>query len=150
MLDLFGDSNTSPCIPSSRKIPNLVNAAYGFTEWWSAWPAGPRKVAKKQALDKWARFECASSASHILAHTEWMKTQPDWLKDNGAFICAPLVYLNQQRWVDWTPPVKTTPKNDVLAEIKAHKGTKPNAAVKAEIERVRGKVMAADRQGATA
>ena len=27
-----------------------------------------------------------------------MKTTNDWRKDNGAFIPAPLVYLNQQRW----------------------------------------------------
>ena len=26
------------------------------------------------------------------------KTTNDWRKDNGAFIPAPLVYLNQQRW----------------------------------------------------
>jgi len=27
-----------------------------------------------------------------------MKTTDAWRKDNGAFIPAPLVYLNQQRW----------------------------------------------------
>jgi hypothetical protein len=27
-----------------------------------------------------------------------MKTTEQWLKSNGAFIPAPLVYLNQQRW----------------------------------------------------
>jgi hypothetical protein len=27
-----------------------------------------------------------------------MKTTEQWRKDNGAFIPAPLVYLNQQRW----------------------------------------------------
>jgi hypothetical protein len=27
-----------------------------------------------------------------------MKTTEQWKKDNGAFIPAPLVYLNQQRW----------------------------------------------------
>jgi hypothetical protein len=27
-----------------------------------------------------------------------MKTTEQWLKANGAFIPAPLVYLNQQRW----------------------------------------------------
>ena len=27
-----------------------------------------------------------------------MKTTEQWLKLNGAFIPAPLVYLNQQRW----------------------------------------------------
>jgi hypothetical protein len=27
-----------------------------------------------------------------------MKTTDQWRKDNGAYIPAPLVYLNQQRW----------------------------------------------------
>lgn len=42
-----------------------------------------------------------------------MKTQDDWLRDNGRFICAPLVYLNQQRWVDWEPvAIKVKPERD--------------------------------------
>jgi hypothetical protein len=34
----------------------------------------------------------------ILKHLDWMKTTQQWLRDNGAYIPAPKVYLNQQRW----------------------------------------------------
>lgn len=137
MPDLFGDTITTPAASTTR-MPSLINAAYGFPEWWKAWPTNSRKVAKQQCLDKWARFECASSYSLILAHTEWMKTQDDWLRDNGRFVCAPLVYLNQQRWADWEPPAPAKPKHDVLAEIISHKGVKPNAETLAKIKAIKG------------
>ncbi len=137
MLDLFGHSNTSPYIPPSRRMPSLINAAYGFPEWWKAWPTNSRKVAKQQCLDKWARFECASSASLILAHTGWMKTQDDWLRDGGKFICAPLVYINQRRWDGWELPAPVLPKHDVLAELKAHKGSAPSLATLEKIAAIR-------------
>jgi len=136
MMDLFGDTITTPAASTTR-MPSLINAAYGFPEWWKAWPTNSRKVAKQQCLDKWARLECASSYSLILAHTEWMKTQDDWLRDNGRFVCAPLVYLNQQRWADWEPPAPTRPKHDVLAELKAHVGAKPSAETLERIARIK-------------
>jgi hypothetical protein len=112
MFDLFGDTITTPTIrPKSDK-----NAAMGFAEFWAAWPSGTRKVAKQQCCDKWARYDCCEVWQHIVAHVEWLKTQDDWLKDNGAFICAPLVYLNQQRWVDWEPP-KPVNRGKSLSEI---------------------------------
>jgi hypothetical protein len=137
MMDLFGDTITQPeCAGLKRR---LLNAAHGFPEFWKAYPPGPRKVAKKQCLDKWARLECAEQASHILAHVEWMKTQPDWTKDGGAFICAPLVYLNQQRWEGWEPPPVVPKKPDALAEIKAHKGAPMPENVRAKLDELRGK-----------
>ena len=136
MFDLFGDTIVRPQI-SQFTQKSLTNLAYGFSEWWQAWPTGPRKVAKQQSLDKWARLNCAMSARHILLHTEWMKSQADWLKENGAFICAPLVYLNQQRWVDWMPEPERPKKPDVLAELKAHKGTKVPEHLKGKIEQLR-------------
>ena len=37
-------------------------------------------------------------ADQIIKHTTWMATTDAWRKSDGAFIPAPLVYLNQQRW----------------------------------------------------
>jgi hypothetical protein len=50
-----------------------------------------------------------------------MKTTEQWLKANGAFIPAPLVYLNQQRWDGAEVPEMTSkPAVDpALAKIKA-------------------------------
>lgn len=135
-MDLFGDTNTQPkCAGLGRR---LINAAHGFLDFWQAYPAGPRKVAKKQCLDKWARYECADHAAHILAHVQWMKTQPDWLKDNGAFVCAPMVYLNQRRWEDWTPEPERPKKPDALEIIKAHQGAAPSDETRRKIRELLG------------
>ena len=70
----------------------------GFDRFWSAWPIHPRKGAKLACKKKWASTYCETQADQIIKHVEWMKTTDQWRKDNGAFIPAPLVYLNQQRW----------------------------------------------------
>lgn len=96
MLDMFGDEITAPrCAGLHRRQDN---AAAGFAEFWEAWPRGPRKVAKQQCLNKWAKYGCSLIAARIVAHVEQMKRSPDWTKENGAFVPAPLVYLNQRRW----------------------------------------------------
>ena len=115
MLDLFGESITTPKVAQATKA--TVNLAEGFAEFWAIYPSGPRKVAKQQCLDKWAKYECRWQLALICKHVEWMKTQPDWMKDGGSFICAPLVYLNQQRWADWTPPAPRKADNAALLKI---------------------------------
>ena len=75
----------------------------GFESFWSAWPRNviggySRKGAKAECLKRWAKCHHETQADTILKHVEWLKTTPDWLKDRGLFIPAPLVYLNQQRW----------------------------------------------------
>lgn len=135
MLDLFGETNTRPeCAGLSKR---LLNAAHGFAEFWAAWPAGIRKVAKKQCLDKWARFECCTEASHIVQHVEWMKGQEAWLKDAGRFIPAPLVYLNQRRWEGWEPEPERPKRPTALDEIKSHQGVKPSAEMLARMAAIR-------------
>jgi hypothetical protein len=103
MFDLFGDSVTSP---QTQSHSTKLNSAQGFLEFWKAWPSGIRKVAKQQCLNKWSTLGCADVAEHICKHIAWMKTQEDWQKQNGAFIPMPATYLNQQRWIDWEPPVR--------------------------------------------
>jgi hypothetical protein len=133
-MDLFGDSITSPICASSSISKSLLNAAYGFPEFWKAWPSGPRKVGKQQCIDKWARLACAESASLIWAHVEWMKAQDDWLR---GFSPMPMTYLNRQSWIDWEPPV-IRKKHDVLAELKAHKGAAMPDHIRAQIKRIKG------------
>ncbi len=132
--DLFGrDAVTTP---TTNPPKGLLNAAHGFVDFWSAWPSGPRKVAKQQCLDKWTTKRCAEAASLIVQHVEWMKTTEQWRKDGGAFIPQPLTYLNQQRWLDWEPPAPRQQAPDALAIIKAHKGSAPPAAVKERIQAI--------------
>jgi len=70
----------------------------GFDNFWAAWPKSTRKGAKAACLKVWTKNYCETCADQIVKHVTWMKTTDDWRKQNGAFIPAPLVYLNQQRW----------------------------------------------------
>jgi len=69
-----------------------------FELFWAAWPKSFRKGGKSACLAKWKKYYCETCADQIIKHIEWMKTTDAWRKDDGAFIPAPLVYLNQQRW----------------------------------------------------
>lgn len=135
MLDLFGfdDAATKPQTAPPR---GLMNASLGFAEFWAAWPAGPRKVAKQQALNKWATFGCANNHEHIRAHVEWLKTQNDWL---CGFVPQPVTYLNQQRWLDWVPTAAPAQKPpDALQTIKQHKGSPMPENVRQRLALLRG------------
>jgi hypothetical protein len=74
----------------------------GFDRFWGVWPANTmtytRKGCKAECLKRWIARHHETQADQIVKHVEWLKTTADWLKDGGAFIPAPLVYLNQQRW----------------------------------------------------
>ena len=70
----------------------------GFDQFWKTWPTSPRKGAKSECRKKWEKHYCETQTEQILKHIEWLKTTEQWLKSGGAFIPAPLVYLNQQRW----------------------------------------------------
>lgn len=69
-----------------------------FDLFWSAWPRSDRKGGKTQCLAKWKKLGLDDQSETIIAHVCYMKTTDQWKKDNGAFIPAPLVYLNQMRW----------------------------------------------------
>lgn len=70
----------------------------GFDKFWAAWPRSTRKGGKSECQKKWVKLYCETHADQIIKHVEWMKTTDQWRKSDGAFIPAPLVYLNQQRW----------------------------------------------------
>lgn len=69
-----------------------------FDRFWAAWPKSIRKGGKAACKTRWAKGYYETCADQIIKHVEWMKTTDQWRKDGGAFIPAPLVYLNQQRW----------------------------------------------------
>jgi hypothetical protein len=84
--DLFG-------MPLMPKITDQ-----GFEEFWEAYPKCSRKGEKSACKEKWAENYYFYQSTIILKHLDWMKSTPSWLKDNGMYIPAPKVYLNQQRW----------------------------------------------------
>ena len=86
MNDLFG-------FPEQPKVTDQ-----GFEQFWNAYPKCIRKGEKSACKKKWAENYYFYQLKTILNHLEWMKTTTQWLQDNGAFIPAPKVYLNQMRW----------------------------------------------------
>lgn len=70
----------------------------GFDKFWAIWPKHPRKGGKSKCQQVWNKTYCESCADQIVKHIAWMLTTDAWRKDAGAYIPAPLVYLNQQRW----------------------------------------------------
>lgn len=70
----------------------------GFDRFWASWPKSDRKGGKATCLKVWTKNYNETQTELIVTHVEYMKQTDAWRKDNGAFIPAPLVYLNQQRW----------------------------------------------------
>jgi hypothetical protein len=69
----------------------------GFAAFWDAWPSGDRKQAKGKCLEAWKKARAEPDAALVVAHIERLKAG-DWRRDGGAYVPAPLVYLNQRRW----------------------------------------------------
>jgi hypothetical protein len=80
-----------------------------------------------------------------MKHLAWMKTTEQWLKANGAFIPAPLVYLNQQRWDGAEIPEPEPPpqqfKSEALVKIEQdrQKAAPMPAEIRAKIAEILGK-----------
>jgi len=112
----------------------------GFEKFWNAWPSSPRKGARISCKQKWVAKEFEAQTEQIVKHVNWMKTTDMWLKQNGAFIPAPLVYLNQQRW-DGAEIPEIKPVVNVLKvmEEENKKATAMPADIKAKLDAIRGR-----------
>jgi uncharacterized protein YdaU (DUF1376 family) len=74
-----------------------INTSSKFDEFWNAWPASKRKVAKSECQKKWAKAGLDSVAETIIAQVNILKVTEQW---TGGFEPAPLTYINQRRWED--------------------------------------------------
>lgn len=84
---VFGDEGDNPPTPHG-----------GFARFWAEWPDHPRKVAKKQCAEKWLRKGCEAIAEVVIAAVREHRASEQWQRDDGEYIPAPLVWLNQARW----------------------------------------------------
>src|SRR5690606_12520782 len=80
-----------------------------FDEFWNAWPgngsknfeAYTRKKDRMKCEQKWKQQKLDEQAEVILRDVEVRsKYDKAWRQQDGAFLCAPLVYLNNRRWLD--------------------------------------------------
>ena len=112
----------------------------GFDRFWKAWPSSPRKGARISCKMKWVSKEFELQTDEIIRHVEWMKTTDAWLKQNGAFIPAPLVYLNQQRWDGAEiPEVKVAENPLAKIEEDRKKAVPMPSDIKAKLDALRGR-----------
>lgn len=74
-----------------------INTSSRFDEFWNAWPASKRKVAKAECQKKWEKHGLDSVADAIIAQVNILKVSEQW---TGGFEPAPLTYINQRRWED--------------------------------------------------
>ena len=89
---------------------------------------------------KWVSKEFELQTDEIIRHVEWMKTTDAWLKQNGAFIPAPLVYLNQQRWDGAEiPEVKVVENPLAKIEEDRKKAVPMPSDIKAKLDALRGR-----------
>lgn len=98
----------------SQSVANVANVAHididivktkhppippsgAFLRFWGAWPKHHRKQAQGRCWEIWRKADLDLVVETILAHVESLK-RGAWLKDGGAYIPAPKVYLNDRRW----------------------------------------------------
>jgi hypothetical protein len=81
-----------------RRDTTPIPPSGAFLRFWAAWPKHPRKQAQGKCWSLWQRKDFDQVAQAILSHVDALKASEDWQKNDGAYIPAPLVYLNQQRW----------------------------------------------------
>jgi uncharacterized protein YdaU (DUF1376 family) len=74
-----------------------INTSSRFDEFWNAWPASKRKVAKAECQKKWEKHGLDLVADAIIAQVNILKVSEQW---TGGFEPAPLTYINQRRWED--------------------------------------------------
>lgn len=70
----------------------------GFERFWLVWPKSVRKGSKAECEKAWKKAKAEPESSRVIEHVERLKASPNWTKDNGQFVPAPLVYINQRRW----------------------------------------------------
>jgi uncharacterized protein YdaU (DUF1376 family) len=68
-----------------------------FDDFWKAWPANDRKQDRRKCAEKWAAENLDGQADAILEDIEAKKLTEKW---QGGYVEAPLVYLNNERWLD--------------------------------------------------
>jgi hypothetical protein len=90
-------NNVNQCQPIADAEAENTNT-FGFASFWSEWPSHERKAAKKQCLAKWKKLGCEEVTKDIIKAVRHFKESEGWRKDAGAYIPAPLTWLNQKRW----------------------------------------------------
>ena len=84
--------------PKARQTQTPPPQPPGFIRFWDAWPGHRRKTDRAGAMTSWVARGCETIADTVIAAITRFANSRDWLKDDGDFIPAPKVWLNQRQW----------------------------------------------------
>lgn len=70
------------------------------------WKVYPKKTARPKAFQAWKKIK-AAEIPVIMASIEAQKNTEQWSREGGKFIPYPASFLNQRRWEDELPEVKS-------------------------------------------
>jgi len=68
-----------------------------FIDFWDIYPKNERKIRKKACEEKWKKKKLYKIADKIINHIRQMKNSDQWRR---GFAPGPIVYINQERWLD--------------------------------------------------
>lgn len=87
--------------PKRRGRPRKSSDLHRFEEWYKEYP---RKVGRGNAEKAWRNLGPSDELVDTMVRAlRAQHYQPDWMKDNGAFIPHPATWLNGKRWLDELP-----------------------------------------------
>lgn len=100
--DSHMDSGSDMSSADKQKVEQGSEVTRLFEAFWKEYP-GPRKIDKRKCQAKFERILLSAKspkemATQIMSGLARWKQSADWQKNNGQFICAPLVWLNNERW----------------------------------------------------
>lgn len=100
--DSHMDSGSDVSSADKQKVEQGSEVTRLFEAFWKEYP-GPRKIDKRKCQAKFERILLSAKspkemASQIMSGLARWKQSADWMKNNGQYICAPLVWLNNERW----------------------------------------------------
>jgi hypothetical protein len=108
------ESTKAPTREENKRNITPIPPTGGFARFWTTWPKHPRKQSRGKCWDVWRRGSFEQQAEQIVEHVEAMKLSIDWRREDGRYIPAPLVYLNQRRWEGAEPGAATSSEEPAL------------------------------------
>jgi hypothetical protein len=85
-------------IPSSLIPESPIPPDGGFDDFWQAYP---KKIRKAAAMRAWLRKGLSAKSADILAHlAERVRSDAQWLAEDGRYIPHPATWLNGDGWLD--------------------------------------------------
>lgn len=85
------------CSATKPSLTVSNHPTVGFERFWRIYP-DKRKGSKSACFRLWQDEGLDASVEQIISHVLVMRTNADWVKEDGEYVPAPLTYLRQQRW----------------------------------------------------